>query len=84
MQEDKAAPFAQAGRGNDAQVLKVALTPAAVTLCMFNDAFGAFLIGTLQVGIQSHLPARPRQKCRLDIVMAEDMATKRRRAGQDR
>ncbi|OIQ68427.1 hypothetical protein GALL_499810 [mine drainage metagenome] len=82
LQEDIAAPRFQAGGGEQARMLQVALTPAAVALGEVDDVFRAFLVRAFKVGIEADKPACAGQQGGLDIIVAEDVAAEGRLSRQ--
>ena len=63
-----------------AQVLEVALTPAAVALHLLEQRAGRLLPGSGQIEREPDRPARAAEQRRLDEVVAEDVAAERRLA----
>ncbi len=74
----------QTAREQELDVLQVALAPAAVPCDHVAHRWRCFLIGLIEVGIETHTPARAAQECGFNKVVADNMAAKGCIALQDR
>src|SRR5690606_7000018 len=84
LQEDEATPWFQARGRQDTAVLEIALAPTPITLGIVEHVIGTFFVRTAEIWVDADGPAIAREKCGLDIVMAQDMPAERGTARQDR
>src|SRR5690606_19856314 len=73
-----------AGHGEQARMLQIALAPAPVTDGEVDDRGRPFLIGADEIVGDAHAPTGAAEEGGLDEIVAEDMAAERRPAGEDR
>ena len=75
---------AQAGLGDQAQVLQVALAPAAVALQLVEQVRRLLLVAAVEVGRQPHLLARAAHQRGFDEIVRQDLAGQAAAAGHRR
>ena len=66
--------------GNDATVLQITLTPAAVACGEVDEARRDLFIGALELGDHADAPAGAAHQRGLDEIVAEDLSTERRQS----
>jgi formylmethanofuran dehydrogenase subunit A len=74
----------QAGLSDQAGMLQVSLHPATIAHSVVEQVRRQLLVAAAQLGQQPAIPAAAAQESCLDEIVAQDLAVKRRPAGQDR